>query len=1111
MRLRQTTLQNRINEALALDNQSISDKKARLKGQIFLKTYKDTGIKVFEVIGNHLIAQSDNAFEIDLSLSAEVKKALTSAKVKTKTTKAAKQQDLFLKGLECLTPQQEAAIGCSTGLGRAKEKSTYELITDMVVKKLENEKVLPWQKPWIGTDRKGKFRAKNFASKNTYSGVNAFILNYLFEYDINYYLTLKQIKKLKGKLVEGAERVPIVYYTAYYKNNETDKIVSIDAYKNLSEDQQNDYTFIQAIKHYWAYNAEFIEGIDWGVEAPEPLTPKEQIETAEAVFNSFKKGSKLIIHKKRRAFYNPNNDTVNMPPIELFKKEQEYYSTLYHEYIHSTAHKTRLNRLIGDKFGSKNYALEELVAELGASFLCGEAGILYFTLNNSVSYLKGWKESLLAIVKKDSGFIFKAASEAQKAVEYLIQKEPTGNPHKYLKEDESKEREYTKAQLTLINMKNVNKEAFESILDKILKVDKKDVHNTSSVAEAAQWASIKNYSENKEIKESETKQNRLIELGLAKSEDFKSKESVEDQLSKLVPTEKDFNFEFYRSSFYWNSFSPDKRAKDTISGVISDLNYHKEDILSIKNKNTDYDIVSAFKYFVNKYLTMHKDYYAKRGRTASSMITGPANFPVKSNARKSEIAHRALEAFLSWKKQAFDRILNKYNQDYQDNRPISSSDSEAVEKLQNKLEALKKVQATMVAANKIIRDKKKTDEDKMFSLIEVGLSEKDVTELMKPDKFGGIGFASFELTNNNAKIKQVESRIKELQAIKSTDDKNYTFKDFKVIFDNQEVRIKLEFTGKPPVEVRTIVKKNGYNWSPRNGVWQRKNTPNARYSLTKFLIPELQKHYGVEGEKPVLSGVKKPTKKPLGNTPQTKQLPTQIDNIFLRADQEPCKPAPDSFVLKGEIGKFFQKMQPYKYAISIKGERFSGKSTFLGQVVDAVADSGFTSAFASLEMGDMRSKDTQKIVNENIKPKNKQLLSITGELPEGINTLKKYASNFDFVFVDSWQKLKIPQTEFDSLRNDCSDTLWFVIFQENADGGMRGGNTAGFDCNVELEVIKPTNDYRDNYVMQHKNRGGNNVDVVYNIFEKKTYPKYEYLERIKAKLNPVKEETQQTA
>ena len=121
-----------------------------------------------------------------------------------------------------------------------------------------------------------------------------------------------------------------------------------------------------------------------------------------------------------RAFYNPRNDLVNVPKLSQYKKSEQYYCTLFHELVHSTGHESRLKREEITKniirFGDLDYSKEELVAEIGAAFLCGHGHIELPIIDNSAAYISGWLRKL----KNDKKFIFDAAAKAQKAVNYIL-------------------------------------------------------------------------------------------------------------------------------------------------------------------------------------------------------------------------------------------------------------------------------------------------------------------------------------------------------------------------------------------------------------------------------------------------------------------------------------------------------------------------------------------------------------------------------------------------------------------------------------------------------------------------------------------------------------------
>ncbi len=120
-----------------------------------------------------------------------------------------------------------------------------------------------------------------------------------------------------------------------------------------------------------------------------------------------------------KAFYHKGQDYVNMPRMEVFNSSEDYYATLFHELVHSTGHKERLDRkeLLNSKgFKTEDYAIEELTAEMGASYLKSYAGIPIEQVENNASYIQGWLERL----KKDKKFIVYASAQAQKATDYIL-------------------------------------------------------------------------------------------------------------------------------------------------------------------------------------------------------------------------------------------------------------------------------------------------------------------------------------------------------------------------------------------------------------------------------------------------------------------------------------------------------------------------------------------------------------------------------------------------------------------------------------------------------------------------------------------------------------------
>jgi len=160
--------------------------------------------------------------------------------------------------------------------------------------------------------------------------------------------------------------------------------------------------------------------------------------------------------------------------------------------------------------------------------------------------------------------------------------------------------------------------------------------------------------------------------------------------------------------------------------------------------------------------------------------------------------------------------------------------------MRSKLETLEENQETMKAINKLIRDKKTPEVEKIRIMVDdYKLQEQTAIKVLDPSQFGGSGFPSYSLTNNNAKItrlkEDITAEVKRLEKY-TTGNKEYEIKGVKVVENAEENRLQLSFDGKPAQDVIDRLKKNGYRWSPRNATWQRQLTQNALYSLRFVLI-----------------------------------------------------------------------------------------------------------------------------------------------------------------------------------------------------------------------------------------------------------------------------------
>lgn len=325
----------------------------------------------------------------------------------------------------------------TAGMAGVDSNDIYSYITDLIINTIKKVGHLPWQKNWIGSGGKS---VMNYVSKKEYTGAN-YLLNFDIKFDedgngylvpakfVNpYYLTFNQIKDSGATLQKGAKAHRVIYYNFIltfkkdaleFKTADKEKFARFIADNNLSEDDLRRFlAIIPIIKYYNVFRADDCTGLTFETEA-KPLKDINPIEVAQNIIDGYK-NPPTYTFVGDRAFYQPANDLVNMPLIQAFNEESSYYSTYFHELVHSTGSEKRLKRDFSGAKGSKNYAYEELIAELGAVFLCGEAGILFHTLDNSAKYLASWNRKLVSQLEADNRFYLKAAAAAQKAVNLIL-------------------------------------------------------------------------------------------------------------------------------------------------------------------------------------------------------------------------------------------------------------------------------------------------------------------------------------------------------------------------------------------------------------------------------------------------------------------------------------------------------------------------------------------------------------------------------------------------------------------------------------------------------------------------------------------------------------------
>jgi len=290
----------------------------------------------------------------------------------------------------------------------AKTKDTYAIVSQTILNALE-QGVVPWRRPWKREDS----LPRSLATKKVYRGGNLMLLmavSFLREYSSPWWGTYKQFKNMDALVRKGEKGIPVSYFKFIEKQDE--------------DDPEADPYYVPLHRYYTVFNAEQVDGL-----APDAL-PKidkrgtlgdqfEPIELAETVATNYVINTGVgFTHGGAKAAYSPNLDKVQMPPQETFFSVSGYYSTLFHEFGHSTGHESRLDRKEGmdSLFGNHEYSKEELVAEIGQAIVLAELGLEY-DVENTASYIASWSKAL----QDNPRWFASAGGKAQKAADYILQ------------------------------------------------------------------------------------------------------------------------------------------------------------------------------------------------------------------------------------------------------------------------------------------------------------------------------------------------------------------------------------------------------------------------------------------------------------------------------------------------------------------------------------------------------------------------------------------------------------------------------------------------------------------------------------------------------------------
>lgn len=296
----------------------------------------------------------------------------------------------------------------------ANRSDIYRTVTDRIIAAIEAG-AGDWRMPWhVLPNDAASVMPVNAASRKAYRGVNVLSLWIAAQeagYPSGIWATYKQWQELGAQVRKGEKSTLIVFWKVFDRDTGRD-----DETGREDDEESGPERRRFMARGYHVFNCAQVDGYAAPANPASP-TDHERIEAAETFFAAL---HAEIRHGGNRAFYAPGPDMVQMPPFDAFRDPRAYYATLAHELTHWTGHKSRCDRDLKGRFGSDSYAAEELVAELGAAFLCADLGLASEPRPDHAAYIETW----LKVLKGDNRAIFTAAAKAQQAADWMHARHP---------------------------------------------------------------------------------------------------------------------------------------------------------------------------------------------------------------------------------------------------------------------------------------------------------------------------------------------------------------------------------------------------------------------------------------------------------------------------------------------------------------------------------------------------------------------------------------------------------------------------------------------------------------------------------------------------------------
>ena len=928
----------------------------------------------------------------------------------------------------------------------------YDRINDLVLDAIK-EGDLPWSKTWANSDYR---LGCSFATGKPYSYANQLLIKSVFgELKNPFFLTLDRIKKEGGELKESfwltdifviAQLWSFMYAgkrQAFYTIAAARDFVN-EKFKGTKEEKAKRVSdaYRRFLTTETVINGDFVKGIDFKLLEKKYIAgandvSNEPIKVAEAIVENFPTPKIPIKQESQdRAFYSPGHDSVTMPLMKDFVDSERYYATLFHELIHGTGHPKRLNRLKLAFFGDDNYAAEELVAEIGAAYLSAEAGILHHHVQNTAAYLKGWHKQLGGAIEEDSSFLLTAMKHAERAAEFVLQRNTSGTPAYVDK---------------LAEKNDLKKEEENSVVE-----NKKD-----------------------EVQYLSTRKEYLQEVGYY----FRKHLKAQYEFSPVVV----FN-NFWNSSLHLDFIKElNKPAKNDVEGrkefakATKKIPTFKEMQPYLKDLKGSADI----ELFASERIRLEKakkEAAAAQKKELQKQLDLFELFAVLEDSKglKNPNAHREQ---MMWQTYLL-RIKH---------RRKTSNAKTLIGQANGVLKSFIGDKSIYIAKKTIAPVVKQTNsQNTFFQLLNLIELINNPYAIFETDN-GHIVVTEMKDYNAKRYMAAVHIDSKKTAIVKSFDGK-INQKDFnawafdgKLVYSRKGSNLVNKKGLAGPVDDLVDVIEVVQKIFPKDEVVvidpvKEENT---------IIQPAVLSSAGEITAVPILPGKEKSLS--YGNQIIKKNKGSKLDK-FLDTISENNAPndGDDVFSLNGELGKFTQELQRFRLSVVLIGESGAGKSEMFSQFIGGFLDLGDKVCVFDLEHGGLRSKETRASFGRNI-PNYERLiqagqLSVIGDAPDGLQSVREAADtgHYQTIAIDSWTELEELSKEFNNLRKDFPEINFICIFQMVDGKNIRGGNKPVFDAPVRVMCFKGDNefDFSSNYAQIMKNRG-NSIGGKYSMFHKK--------------------------